>query len=120
VSVLGTVSKDFIILSVSKTVQCQNEGHSYYLNEAFGLKICCFYIYMTLPSTVVLGIYLFGRNFPTQEKTKRQFWGGGRKGEKHVQTCTHACGCVHMHVWCKFLTWNLDHKRTGTYSAIFL
>jgi len=82
VFVLRTVSKDFIILSVSKTVQCQNEGHSYYLNEAFGLKMCCFYVYMTLPSTVLLGIYL-GRKIPaTQEKTKRQFWGGGRKGEK--------------------------------------
>jgi len=73
VFVLGTVSKDFKILSVSKMVQCQNEGHSYYLTEAFGLKMCYFYIYMTLPCTVLLGIYL-GRKIPgTQEKTERWF-----------------------------------------------
>lgn len=94
--VLGTVSKDFIILSVSKMVQCQNEGHSYYLTKAFGLKICCFYIYMTLPCNVLLGIYL-GRKIPaTQEKTNRRFWGGGEteRNNRIVCMCEHA----YMHV----------------------
>ena len=59
------------------------------LTEAFGLKMCCFlYLYgfaMYLEFTWV-------RKFLPQEKTKSQYWGEGRKGEKqqdsvHVRTC---------------------------------
>jgi hypothetical protein len=65
-----------------KDGKCQNEGHSHYLTEALGLKMCCFYIYMTFPCTVLLGIY-FGKKIPaTQEKPKRRFWGGEEKGRE--------------------------------------
>jgi hypothetical protein len=84
-----------------------------YLTEAYGFKMCCFYIYMTLPCTVLLGKFL-----PHKRKLRGGFRKGGRKGEKQQVVCM--CEYAHMHVWCKFLTWNLDHKMNGPYSAIFL
>ena len=52
VFVLGTVSKDFIILSVSKTVQCQNEGP----NWSIWFEDVLFFIFIWFCH--VLGIYL--------------------------------------------------------------